>query len=134
MENTQRKASPFGTESKDSLSIEMKGQIKSIYTQGKWYVVNNFATDENHDFQIACNCKNGSRQVAQITKRNYSLYNDLPTLEESKANAHLISASPDMYETLKKITTKLCDIQNGDSQTMKVGRQAGRQFSMWHTI
>ena len=55
-----------------------------------WYVVDNFSTEDRHDFQIACNVDRGSRHIAQVIKRNYSLENDLPTLKESKDNAEAI--------------------------------------------
>lgn len=113
----------------EDLKKEPAGEL---FTPGEWYVVENYPTEERHDFQIACNCKsgNGSRQIAQVVKRNYSLYNDLPTLAESKANAYLLAQAKNMYFAMKKIKQEAHKVlqQWSDGKEESVSEQAFRNF------
>jgi len=65
------------------------------YTKGNWYIDCNNADDATRDYDVFAWIEGSKQYPCHIAEINHCT-------EEVEANAHLISAAPDMYEALKK--------------------------------
>jgi len=90
------------------------------YTKGEWKI-NELPTSEypngvtSYGLKISIQSEDNPRGICYLTDRFISS----PKEEEMLANAHLISACPDMYEALKKLTTIVRDLELKGQDTIR---------------
>jgi hypothetical protein len=108
MENNRRRPSPFGTESKNSESMEKKKQAQPTHTQGKW--------DARGKYVMS-----GKKLIAQLggfsnVKEEYFL-----SMEEAQANAkHIVKCVNTHSEAMDIILGLVRESKSGDTKIVKM--------------
>ena len=87
------------------------------YTKGKWSI----ELTKHGDFLIISTEDDLFPHFGASEK--HSLITDIPgATDNTEANAHLISAAPDMYEALKLLVERMGEIQNQYPITLELPR------------
>ena len=93
------------------------------HTSGPWIVYEFLSQDcegDDAETHIQCYADDDGENGASLAFVNRWTYGDEPATEESKANARLIAAAPELLEALKY----LCDVSHTDPKAFDQARAA----------
>ncbi len=83
--------------------------MKEIFTKGEW-VIDGFNTTAVLSMTIKDGSTRQWKQYQHICNCDYGQFDPSIHLNQNKANAAFISASPDMYNALKELI-RICDLE-----------------------